>query len=227
MSLSVVVPIYNEIELVERSVRSINSFLAAHFDDYEIVIVESGSTDGSGEVCDRLAAQLERVILLHEGARKGFGSAVRLGYRHATKNLIWLVTVDVPFPLETIFKALPLLSKYDCVLSYRINDSRPSYDRVRSYVYNVLSKAILGLGVTHVNSAFKVFKRKTIEGLSLSSNGWLIDAEILYEITRRGISYVEIPVELVDRTVGKSSVTFLTVFSVIKELTGLLRAKTR
>ncbi len=74
-SLSVIIPVYNEAELVDRSVRYIDSFLSRNFTDYEIIIVESGSTDGSGDACDRLAAELRTVAVIHEGRRNGFGHA--------------------------------------------------------------------------------------------------------------------------------------------------------
>ena len=224
-SISVIIPVYNEVQLLERSVRYIDSFLATHFRDHEIIIVESGSTDGSAQVCRGLGASLSRVLVIHEGARNGFGSALRLGYSKAIKDLVWLITVDLPFSLEAIFSALPLLSQYDCVLSYRVGDKRPIYKRFRSFVYNALLKAVLGPKVKHINSAFKVFKREILQGLSLRSTGWLIDAEILYEISRRGVSYTEIPVELTDRKSGRSSVGFFTPMFLIKELADLLMTR--
>lgn len=207
-SISAIVPVYNEIELLESSVSQISTFLEGHFVDYEILIIESGSTDGSKELCDRLAASLPRINVIHESRRAGFGSALKLGYAHAGKDLIWLVVVDLPFPLEAILNALPLFPEHDCVFSYRSSDNRDLGKRVRSYAYNALAKALLGLRVKHVNSAFRVFKRDVIQGLSLVSDSWTLDAEVLYEITRRRIPYAEIPVELKDRERGKTSISF-------------------
>src|ERR1700720_1778330 len=79
-SVSVVVPVYNEIELVEASVRAIDRFLNGQKLDYEIIIVESGSTDGSAAACDRLGETLPAVAVIHETLRNGLGSALRQGY---------------------------------------------------------------------------------------------------------------------------------------------------
>lgn len=224
-SISVIVPVFNEIELLESSIRQISTFLESHFSDCEILIVESGSTDGSGEVCDRLATSLPGITTLHEGRKTGFGSALRLGYAHAKKDLIWLVVVDMPFPLETILTALPLLSQCDCVFSYRSRDNRDLVKRFRSYAYNILTKALLGLKVKHINSAFRVFKREVIRNLSLVSNDWTLDAEVLYEITRRKIPYAEIPVQLIDRERGKTSITLTDPISMLAGLLYIRRKK--
>lgn len=226
-SISVIVPIYNEIELLELSIGQISSFMQSNFTDYEIIIVESGSTDGSEEICDRLAVSLPRIAVIHEGKKAGFGSALRVGYAHARKDLIWLVVVDMPFPLETILTALPLFARYDCVFSYRSSDNRDLTKRFRSYIYNVLAKSILGLKVRHVNSAFRVFKRETIQSLPLESNNWTLDAEVLYEITKCRVPYTEIPVELRERLHGKTSISVSDPLSMLKGLFWIRRMKRR
>jgi len=224
-SLSVIMPVYNESRALERAVGEIASFLKANFNDYEIVIIESGSTDGSAEICDRLAGAIPNIKLIHEQSRNGFGAALRAGYMSATKDLLWLVTADLPFALEAVFKALPLFSKYDCVLSYRSGDNRKLRKKIQSLVYNTMVKNILGLKVRHVNSAFKVFKKEVIRDMPLISKGWLIESEIIYRLKIKGISYPEIPVELIDRTVGTSSINFFTVFSMLREFAYFLRNK--
>jgi glycosyltransferase involved in cell wall biosynthesis len=226
-SVSVIVPVYNEVLLVEDSIRAISKFMDENFEDYEIVIIESGSMDGSREICDHLVGVLPNINVVHEEKKFGFGSALRLGYRLASKELVWLVVVDMPFPLETIHKALFLLDKYECVFSYRDQDDRGPVKRLRSYVYNVLVKMILKVKVRHINSAFRVFKREVIQALPLISDGWTLDAEVLYEITRRNIKYAEIPVSLRDRTAGTTAVTFLDPFKMIYELIRIVRAKER
>ncbi|HPZ07293.1 MAG TPA: glycosyltransferase family 2 protein, partial [Candidatus Eremiobacteraeota bacterium] len=157
-SISVIVPVYNEIKLLEKSISKIHTFISGNFKDYEIIIVESGSTDGSDKICNILTAQSSHIKIIHEGKRNGFGSALKIGYKTASKELVWSITVDLPFPVETIFKALPLFSEYDCVLSYRANTRKSIFRNFQSFVFNELVKKALRLKVKHVNSAFKVFK---------------------------------------------------------------------
>ncbi len=224
-SISVVVPLYNEAQLVELSIRKIDDFLKEHIDDYEIIIVESGSTDGSSEISSKLEDELDSVIVIHEGSRNGFGSAVRLGYKKANKDLVLFQTVDFCFQMDILLNALPLFDKYDCVLSYRTIDNRPVFNKIRSFIFNSIVKMLLGLKVRHVNSAFKCFKKDTIKQLNLMSNGWLIDTEINYRIQKKNLCYVEIPIGLFDRKVAKSSVNWKTPFFIIKDLLYFLRIK--
>jgi glycosyltransferase involved in cell wall biosynthesis len=214
-SLSVIVPVYNEALVLEQAVHRILSFVRLHFPSRELIIVESGSTDDSGARCDALAASCQEVRVIHEGERRGFGSAMRVGYAAARNDLVWLVTVDIPFPLEAILQALPLLERFDCVLSYRSHDARSWMRRVQSSVYNVLVQKLLGVQARHVNSAFKLFKREVVASLPLQSNGWFFDAELLFRIQQEGARWTEIPVEVVVRDTGRSSVgpwAFLGVF---------------
>lgn len=224
-SLSVIVPLYNEARVLEKALSRMVEFHSRHFADFEIMVVESGSTDGSGALCDEIGKQDPHIKVIHEGARKGFGSALRLGFKNATKDLVWIVSVDIPFPMDAILRALPLLGQYDCVLSYRSIDPRNAFRRIQSFVYNLIVKAALGLRFRSVNSAFKVFKRPLLQGMSLISNGPFIDAEILYRIQKQGISYAQIPVDLVDRTAGKSTVGPLAFVSILGELIHFARAK--
>ena len=226
-SLSIIVPVYNESRALEPGLRTISDFVEGHGFDYEILVVESGSTDGTFEKCDALARSLPRLRVIHEGARNGFGSAVKLGYRHATKDLIWLITVDLFFPLEAIFDALPLLSTCDYVVSFRSDDNRGMRRKVQSFAYNRLITTVLGLKVRHVNAGFKVLKREIAQKLKLTSNGWFIDAELLYRLKEAGYSFAEIPVPLIDRTKGTSSVGAMAFVGVLKELWTFLRTKDR
>jgi len=212
------VPVYNEIALVERSVHHISAFVADHLPSGEVLLIESGSTDGSAEACDRLARELRNVRVLHEGARRGFGSAIRLGLQEAAGDLVWILPADQPFALDTVLRAVPLLRDADAVLSYRSEHRAGAFRRLQSEVYNRLVKALLGLPVRSVNSAFKIYRRSAISNCELRSNGWFIDAEVLFCLQRRGARCVEIPVPVLDRTAGRSTVTALDPLKVLVEL---------
>ncbi|MCB1036656.1 MAG: glycosyltransferase family 2 protein [Acidobacteria bacterium] len=217
-SVSTLIPVWNEAPAIETAVERTHTFLAENFEDFEILIVESGSTDGSYELCDRLAQRWPAVEVIHEGAPQGFGSALRLGFARASRDLVWAVSADLPFPLPSLLEALPLLEENDCVLSYRVEDERGAFRRLQSRVYNGLAKGLLGLTVTTVNSTFKVYRREVIQGLALRSDGWLIDTEIVYRLERSGARWAELPVPLIDRKAGSSTVRWVTPFLIFRDL---------
>jgi glycosyltransferase involved in cell wall biosynthesis len=217
-SLSLIIPLYNEIEILEPNLIVIDRFLAQHFDDYEIVIIESGSTDGSAALCDQLAARLDHVKVVHEGARNGIGSATAMGFQRSTKELAWRYAIDLPCRLETILEALPLFAQYDCVLSYRSGDDRSGYRKFQSAVFNTIAKVVLGVRVRHINSAFKVFRTKHAQAMPFRAKTGFIDTEMVFWTFRHKLSWVEIPVPLTERTGGKSSVTLWEPVIWIREL---------
>jgi glycosyltransferase involved in cell wall biosynthesis len=222
-SITAIVPVYNEEAAVADAIAAIERFLDDQFEDFEIVIVESGSTDGSGAVCDDMAARSSRIYVHHEGARNGFGSAVRAGFERSGKEWVWPLVVDMPFPLESMCVALPLMDTHDAVLSYRSTDPRGSYRRFQSAVFNLLSRSLLGVRVRHVNSAFKVVRTSVIRSLALKQRGWLLDAELIAGLERRGHAYAEIAVELSPRVVGRSTIGPAAVWRSILDLLALAR----
>jgi glycosyltransferase involved in cell wall biosynthesis len=217
-SFSVIVPVYNEAALVTASLTGIDGFMRSWATDYEILVIESGSTDGSGALCDEVARASLNVRVIHEPTRAGYGSALRLGFANAKRTFAWIVTLDIPFPLESIRTAVPLLDSYDCVLSYRSQDPRGFGRRFQSAIYNLLLHGLLGIRTRHVNSAFKVVRVSVVREIPLRSTGWFIDAELLYRLQERGIRCTEIGVPLVDRTAGASTVGLSTWLGVLREM---------
>lgn len=227
VAISAIVPVYNERELLLEAVAAIEACLAAHVCDYEIVIVESGSTDGTAEACDDLPRRFARVRVFHEGRRNGFGSAVRAGAALASKTWLWPLVVDLPFDLDTLAVALPLLDRCDAVLSYRSADPRGVYRRLQSAVFNVAARQLLGVRARHVNSAFKLVRADVFRALAPTSNGWLIDAELVSGLERGGYRYEEIPVALRPRAAGRSSIGARAVCRAAVDLVALAAARRR
>jgi glycosyltransferase involved in cell wall biosynthesis len=217
-SFTVLVPVYNEAQLVMPSLEQISVFMNSWSPDYEILVIESGSTDGSAKLCDDAASRWPRVRVIHEPSRTGYGSALRLGIANATRTFVWVVTLDLPFPLESVFAAVPLLETHDAVLSYRSSDPRGPVRKLQSVAYNLILRSLLGLRARHANSAFKVLRVSTVRAIPLTSTGWFIDAELLYRLQERGARTTTIGVPLIDRSAGSSTVRFGTWIGVLREL---------
>jgi glycosyltransferase involved in cell wall biosynthesis len=228
VSISVVVPVYNEVELLEDSVQQIQGYLQGAFRDFEVILVESGSTDGSGELCDEAARRHAEIRVVHEGARRGFGSALKLGFSLAQKEVVTMAVLDFPYPLESIGPAADLIGEYDAVLSYRSADLRESrFRKVQSWVFNNAFRAAFGLKARHLNSALKVYRRETIQSLPLVSDNWFIDTEIVYWLTHRGVEFAEVPVQFQERRAGRSSTGLTTPFRVVQEAIVFSRKRRR
>ena len=222
-SITILIPVYNEAHLLRSALPAIADFASRNIADYELLIIESGSKDGSDTICDVFAAENSKIRVIHEGKRNGFGSALKLGYKQAYKHWIWLVTADIPYPLDALLRAAEYFDDYDCILSYRSHDPRGWSRRFQSFSYNSVIRLVLRLKVKNINSAFRLYKKEIVSRLNLISNGWFVDAELLYWIKRLKYKYIELPVPLIEREAGVSSVGVLAFIHVLREMLFFIR----
>lgn len=217
-SISVIIPMYNEERNAPIIVDHVASFLSPQPFDWEINVVESGSTDRTLEVVQALAQGNPKIRVFHQERRDGMGSALRLGYSRCRYDLIWHVESDSPFDASHVLRALPLLETSDFVAGYRIGKRESFLRWLYSFVYNRLVRVLFGLHVRDVNFSFKVFKRRNLEKITLRSQGWFIDAELLIETKKQGFTISELGVPYTHRFAGTSTVSLLTPFPIIREM---------
>ena len=217
-SITALVPVYNEIATVSDSVRKIHDFMRSLGCTFEILIIESGSSDGTAEACDVLASQLSEVVVVHEVRRNGFGAALRLGFAKATNDLIWVVPVDLPYSLSLLREGLRQIDDCDAVLSVRCSDDRSLFRRLQSHIYTWLCTLLLRQPGYSPNAAFKLYRRSVVLGLPLRSNGWFIDTEIAYRLRQRNSRLGIVAIDTVERSSGQSTVTTLDSWQMFKQL---------
>ena len=217
-SITALVPVYNEVMTVGASVRQIHSFLASLPNPFEILVIESGSSDGTAQACDALADELPTVVVVHEGSRNGFGAALRLGFAKATKDLIWVIPVDLPYSLSVLTEALEQIPHCHAVLSTRRTDARSAFRRLQSRVYTSLCAAVLGQPLLSPNSAFKLYRREVLQSLPISSNGWFIDTEIACRLRQRKCLLGTVEIDTIERSSGQSTVTALDSWRMLRQL---------
>ena len=217
-SITALVPVYNEVETVEASIKTIRDFLASLPNPFEILIIESGSTDGAAQACDSLARQFPDVTVVHEGRRNGFGSALKLGFAKATNELICVIPVDLPYSLSILKEALGQIASHDAVLSVRRDDDRSPFRKLQSQVYTVLCSMLLGLPARSPNAAFKLYRRTLIQDLPITANGWFIDTEIAYRLKERGSRVGTVAIDTLERQSGRSTVKASDSWVVLKQL---------
>lgn len=217
-SITALVPVYNEVALVGDSVREIHEFLSSLGHPFEILIVESGSSDGTAEACDALALHLSQTVVIHEGKRNGFGAALRFGFSKATSDLIWVIPVDLPFSLSVLTEALRQIVHSDAIISIRRSDTRNLFRRLQSHVYTLLCRALLGLPPYSPNAAFKLYRASLLRDLPLYSKGWFIDTEIIYRLRELNCRLATVEIDATDQRIRKSKVTPLDSLRVLKQL---------
>ena len=204
-AISVVVPMYNEEENAENAVRSLMSVMPSIASDFEILIIESGSTDRTAEIADLLAREHHAVRVIHQINREGLGSAIRLGFANASKEIILYIDGDEPFEIASLSGAVPLLDDYDAVIGFRVGKRENFKRALFSWVYNTLVQLVFRLNVHDVNFSMKMFHREILKKLDLRANGVFYDAELVAEFRRNGVTIGQTGFEYTPRKAGHST----------------------
>jgi glycosyltransferase involved in cell wall biosynthesis len=199
---SVVIPTFNRRDLVLRAIRSV---LAQTFDDFEILVVDDGSTDDTRAVAEAAAAADPRVrVLVHEHNR-GYGAALRTGIEGARCDWILLTDADLQFDLGELTRLLEPAQRHDVVVGFRMVRMDPLPRRANAYAWNRLVGLVFDLDVRDVDCAFKLVRRELAQHLGLSADGAMISTELLARARLAGASITEIGVHHRPRLAGRSS----------------------
>jgi glycosyltransferase involved in cell wall biosynthesis len=220
ISLSVFFPCYNEQDNIVRVVRQATKVLESIGADFEIIIVNDGSSDKTGEVADSLAGTNNRIRAVHHPRNLGYGAALQTGFRRATKPLVFFTDGDGQFDIEEIKALLAMMEpqrfsatehtedtekKYDIVCGYRLNRRDPFVRKLNGWLWTKLVCLLFGMKIRDIDCAFKLFRRDVIEHIKMESSGALISAEILARATRAGYKITEVGVHHYPRTAGRQT----------------------
>jgi glycosyltransferase involved in cell wall biosynthesis len=224
LSLSVFYPCYNEEANVERTTMAALKALRRITDDFEVIIVDDGSKDRTGEIADRLAAQNPRVRAVHNRPNLGYGGALQRGFREASKPWVFYTDGDGQFDFEEIDKLLPLMKDFDIISAYRLNRRDSMVRKINAFCWTTLVNLVFGLWLRDIDCAFKLYPRKLFDEIEMKSMGALIDTEILARAKRRGYTIGQVGVHHYPRTAGQQTGANLKVIlRAFKELFALRR----
>ncbi|HPM24918.1 MAG TPA: glycosyltransferase family 2 protein [Phycisphaerae bacterium] len=224
LSLTIMYPCYNEEANVERVTRAAVETARAIADDWEVVIVNDGSRDRTGEIADRLAAELPNVRAVHNRPNRGYGGALARGFREARKDWIFYTDGDGQFDFNEISKLLPLLATHDIVSCYRLDRKDSFMRKLNAFAWSTLVNLLFHIGLRDIDCAFKIYPRTFIERIEMRSTGALIDTEMLAKARNLGYSIAQLGVHHYPRTAGAQTGANLKVIArAFKELFKLYR----
>ncbi|WP_456478404.1 dolichyl-phosphate beta-glucosyltransferase, partial [Geoglobus ahangari] len=186
---------------LERSVETLAKYLQDNFSEFEIIIAEDGSTDGTDEIARKLAEKYEFVTHLHSDERLGRGKALNRAIANARFEFVMYMDVDLSTDLNHVKEVYSALEVgYDVAIGSRLMPeslaTRPVFRELPSRIYNLLVRILLGSKVRDHQCGFKGFRKSRIMRIleRIEDNHWFWDTELLVLAQREGLRVKEIPV---------------------------------
>jgi len=211
-SVSFVMPMFNERENIGRAIGVVHSIAARLCSDYEIIVVDDASKDGSADLVQEIASGDGRVRLFRLENNTNFGGALAEGFRRATRDVILYMDSDMPVAIEDIEASLPLISGCDVVNGYsKIKKGSTLKRKVISFTYNLMIQALFGLNVRDINSGYKIIRRDIIKDARFVSRSPFVDVELFIHAKRKGGTIKQFPLIFRLRTGGESTIARLPV----------------
>lgn len=202
-SISAVLPAYNEEENIARTIGDVVSALSEVSDDFEVVVVDDGSRDGTAAATTAASERYPQVRLVRHEVNLGYGAALYTGFKAARKDLIFFTDSDGQFDIREISRLLLFIDGADLVIGYRAPRRDPWHRLVYAFGWKTLINILFGYTARDVDCAFKLFRRSILDDFEVESRGATFSAEFLVRARRAGHTVREVGVSHLPRLAGK------------------------
>ena len=226
-SLSIVLPAYNEEANVAAAVEEVSQVARTLGTDYEIILVNDGSRDRTGEIARAdLAPHIPNFRLVEHFPNQGYGGALKAGFAAATKDLIAFTPADKQFKFSEINTLLAKMTPDMTIVSgWRVNRQDSVVRKLNGLGWNLVVTLLFGRLIHDIDCGFKLFRRDVLNHIHVESNGAMIDTEMLAEAKARGYKITEVPVTHLPRTAGSPTGANLEV--ILRAFRDLLKFRVR
>lgn len=225
LSLNVFIFAYNEARSLEAVVKEVSDTLKGLGRPHEIVIIDDGSTDGTGDTAERLSREFADVSVIHHEINRGLGSAYKTAFANARCDLVTFFCGDGQFPPDILKQFLPLMDNLDMVLGYLPHRKDPLVSKMLSKVEKVLFRIIFGPMPKF--QGVLMFRRRLLDEIKLKSGGgraWTVLMELIIRTSRCKYRIASVPTQIRPRKIGRSRVNNLpTIWANLKQAFALRR----
>jgi glycosyltransferase involved in cell wall biosynthesis len=204
-SISVFFPAYNDGGTIPSMVLTALMTLRQMTDDFEVIVVNDGSSDYTAEVLEELVSRYAELRVIHHGQNRGYGGALRTGFASASKDLIFYTDGDAQYDPRELTRLYAAWSDdVDLVNGYKISRSDPLHRTIIGRIYHWTVKLAFGLGLRDVDCDFRLMRRSIFDKIDLQSDSGVICVELMKKVQDAGFRITEVPVHHYHRAYGKS-----------------------
>ena len=208
-SISIILPALNEEGNIEAAIQDIQLYFHSREEKYEIIVINDGSTDSTGEIAERLVKENGSVRVIHHSINKGYGSALKEGFENSKYKYVFFTDSDRQFDIKGLDILLPLIKTdaVEIIIGYRLKRKDPFLRRFLSWGYNSLVGYLFDLNVKDIDCAFKIFRKDIFSKIEIESKNFFVNTEVLAKAMYFGFNVLEVGVPHFPRTAGKTTVT--------------------
>jgi glycosyltransferase involved in cell wall biosynthesis len=229
--LSIFLPAHNEEANLERVVRGLARIAEQVAREYELIVVDDGSRDRTGEIARRLAQADSHVRWVSHDVNRGYGAAVRSGLSAARMPYVMLCDGDGQFDPADVVRLVEKIADYDVVVGRRSNRAEGLVRRLNGQLWSALMRLLFGLRIRDIDCGFKLFRGELLKHVNLRARGAMISTELMAKLAARGARICEVNVNHLPRLAGEPSGAKLAViaraFVELFALAGELRNESR
>jgi glycosyltransferase involved in cell wall biosynthesis len=204
-SLSVFFPAYNDAGTIASLAIVAHMTARQLTDDHEIIVVDDGSPDHTGELLDEMAKSFSWLRVVHHERNRGYGGALRTGFETASKDLVFYTDGDAQYDPREMTRLFDALSPaVDFVNGFKIGRSDPLHRIVIGRLYHWFVRTAFGLHLKDVDCDFRLMRRSVFEKVSLTRSSGVICVELMKKVQDHGFRIAEVPVHHYHRSYGRS-----------------------
>lgn len=204
-SLTVFFPVFNEEENIPLLIDSASRIIPQLALDYELIIIDDGSTDQSLNIAQELTANKKQWLIIAHPKNLGYGEVLKTGIKAAKKEWLFFTDADLQFNLQELTDFLPYTNQYQAIIGYRVKRAEGFSRSINARLFKTYIDLLFRLHVKDIDCAFKLIKTDLLKNLTLNSGSAFTSSEILYRLKKKKIKFKELPVSHYPRRYGEAS----------------------
>jgi glycosyltransferase involved in cell wall biosynthesis len=204
-SLTVFFPVYNEEKNIPLLIDSASKIIPQLAKNYELIIINDGSTDNSQQVAESLIKGKSAWRLVSHQKNLGYGEVLKTGIKEATQEWLFFTDGDLQFDLKELAQFLPYTNNFQAIIGYRRKRAEGLSRTINTRLFKLYIDLLFRLHVKDIDCAFKLIKTNLLKNLNLNSGSAFTSSEILYRLKKQKIKFKELPVSHYPRQFGQAT----------------------